>query len=803
MKYQSKNPRHLFSECYYYLKNFWLKQRYGIATHFNEIYKNNLLIKNDPYYNQLHLNGCGGAVIEPRSFISTQQKINFFYQANPFIPLENFRCCHQYTTTDFINYLPINIKNDDPNPAFGSIFFVIMIENYYFYFWLQKKQELQNNQNKNIYYCCVSSDNPKFFKNNAKVVLQLDATKYSQGFGTPNLIKINDQYYLIISVQKIDHTASLIIYHYHPEQQNATFYGEINFLKQNFLKPKVMIKNFSWKNINKQTLLVFCLQEIKISNQKKEIINATIFVKGVMNWSNCLFEVDHIQSVDLSNDFSKPIFLEHNHDLYLIGCLKATNSSMIHQWDYMHTNCFSLLRKLQITNNWIYQTPFTNFKKLRITSKQNLLNQMIFNQRLKQFYFTPNKQDFSLQFSAAENFKHRVLIKYQKQQLIIDRSSMSQVFLEKNQNILKFDIKEIKNIDLILDQNVIEIYLNQGQYVISLNYFLLNDLVYSSENLWGCFFDLKPINIIEPSPQKILIPSNLVMDYWSYKTKQKKIVANPTINIATILKKWDYQPCLLTEIKNHGTNQLIQEQIETNQLKSELIKINDENDPKTNNYETQTKITKLIDQTDYLLLCDPEAFFKNDMHKIYQDLIIEAQKQQKIIIFAPNLKKKIAAHEIKNWTIWVEKNLMTANLVCLSQAELNLLVANHHLTKQIKWLQTMNPSLFLIVQKNQEYIIATKSSFGKIKTIGNDTNNSKNYQIINYDGFLATFIAQLISYPSFQLTKIKLEQLISTTFWANLANNLTNLAQTKKTKMPSLLDLQKTFNQWVYQTSKK
>ncbi|MBN6071420.1 GH32 C-terminal domain-containing protein [Aggregatibacter actinomycetemcomitans] len=135
-------------------------------------------------------------------------------------------------------------------------------------------------------------------------------------------------------------------------------------------------------------------------------------------------------------------------------------------------------RKLHLAGTKIYQRPiaktYENLTALSALSLENQLENQAEIAHLDRAYvkFNANNQAFKLDF--FQNAKgQKLTLSYDNGVLCLDRSATEQTELMEKFDAKRFcDIENLQNVEIFFDRSVVEIFLNDGEKVMTSRFFI-------------------------------------------------------------------------------------------------------------------------------------------------------------------------------------------------------------------------------------------------------------------------------------------------------------------------------------------
>lgn len=423
------------------------------------------------WHNKFHLEMPKGLVNDPNGLCYHQDKSQIFFQWNP------FGCEHKhkhwtYTqTTDFINYTKPQIalapvdKFDKDGCYSGSArsknnkLEIIYTAN------LKDEQNIRYPRQVLV----KQDDDGEFIKE--KIIIDTVPKGYTTHFRDPYIFIKNNRSFIILGAQRENLTGCALIYE--EIDENWIFRGE--------LKTRLTDFGYMWEcpnlfTIDDKDILVFCPQGLKAQKYQYQNLYQAGYLIGQFNPDTLEFTHGEFHEFDMGFDFYAPQVLVHENRHILIGWVGMPDKLQDYPTiDDGWVHSLTLPRELILKNDKLYQRPIAELNKLN----QNTTTKM---NKDKISLSTNKKLEISIPLKDISNWQGKlkfndeyILLTYDKNNSIftIDRSQLKlggkgiRQFLVKTQDEL--------NLSVYIDNSIIELYLQDGEYYATFCYYPTND----------------------------------------------------------------------------------------------------------------------------------------------------------------------------------------------------------------------------------------------------------------------------------------------------------------------------------------
>ena len=423
------------------------------------------------WHNKFHLEMPKGLVNDPNGLCYHQGKYQIFFQWNP------FGCEHKhkhwaYTqTTDFINYTKPQIalapidKFDKDGCYSGSArsknnkLEIIYTAN------LKDEQNIRYPRQVLV----KQDDDGKFIKE--KIIIDTVPKGYTTHFRDPYIFAKNNRSFIILGAQRENLTGCALIYE--EIDENWIFRGELKTQLTNF--------GYMWEcpnlfTIDDKDILVFCPQGLKAQKYQYQNLYQAGYLISQFNPDTLEFTHGEFHEFDMGFDFYAPQVLVHENRHILIGWVGMPDKLQ----DYPTINdgwvhSLTLPRELILKNDKLYQRPISELNELNQNTTTKINTDKISLSANKKLEISIPLKDISNWQGKLKFNDEYILLTYDKNTSVftIDRSQLKlggkgiRQFLVKAQDEL--------NLSVYIDNSIIELYLQDGEYYATFCYYTTND----------------------------------------------------------------------------------------------------------------------------------------------------------------------------------------------------------------------------------------------------------------------------------------------------------------------------------------
>ncbi len=421
-------------------------------------------------YPLFHIAPAYGLLNDPNGLAFYNGEYHIFYQWCPNQVAHGMKNWNHLTTTDFINFKDHGIKlkpeYDFENYGIYSGGAKVINQMLHLFYTGNRRIESQNYKRVPTQCYAIMDQNYQIIKK--EVLIDADDT-LTEHFRDPSPLTINGQNIVIIGAQsESDKKARIIIY---DANDDFSKLSNKRYLNESFgLEEAYMYECPTYITDKEHEALIFSPQGVK-SDDKYQFKNANSVVYAVSYSGDIVdakYDSKQIYELDYGFDFYAPqAFIDDKGRNILIGWLGHAQTIYPGEIENGWSQMLSIPREVTIKDGRIYQKPLVEYQKLRsiehlLVNGHNPISSKTFELELK------NAQQFTL---TIGNQNKQLKLYTQDDEIIFDRSQMQTAISSEYgaKRYIKVD-EPIKDVQVIVDRSSIEIFINDGKYVMSSRY---------------------------------------------------------------------------------------------------------------------------------------------------------------------------------------------------------------------------------------------------------------------------------------------------------------------------------------------
>lgn len=458
-----------------------------------------ILKEQDKWNNLFHLSSYSGLINDPNGLVKHNSKYHIFYQWSPFTPIHSMKHWGHFETKNYIDYVHTGLAiepsfSEDKDGAFSGG--GISYQNKMYIFWTGNIKPWGTKDINRSSFTMVGEWDDKLNKViNKKSLFEVDKSKYTGHFRDPKPLLINNKFYLLHGAQTKNMEGTLSIYKSNFIDKDYKLLGNIEII------PKIEKFGFMWEcpdyiNIDGTDFLIFSPQGKSFYQDKNENRDTVICLPGKLDLENLKFHHSgKPQILDEGFDFYAPQIFSNTKRKILIGWAGIGNSESYATFKNMWAHNLTLSREIKIgKNNKLLQTPLIEYEKLRRTQIKPSKIIDLSKSRLIEFIVNFNN-DFKFKL---ENLKgESISFEFKDNLFFSSRENMS---VDQGVNFgQKRNRKHYNNFSkarVYIDNSLIEIYANDGEFIFTSKYFLTGDIKVKTSSFKKMdAYQLKPFRI--------------------------------------------------------------------------------------------------------------------------------------------------------------------------------------------------------------------------------------------------------------------------------------------------------------------
>lgn len=422
-----------------------------------------------PHY---HLAPPTGLLNDPNGLVFDGEKYHIFYQWYPFDAIHGMKHWRHYTTENFIDFQSAEpLIPDELFESHGCYSGGALYQNEQLLcFYTGNTRRSADNQRVPFQNLAVFDRNGKLLEK--RPLLNQAAKGYTEHFRDPKPFFTQEgKIRFICGAQRENLSGTAVLFEMDDRNSAPRMLGELSL--NGFDNHKV----FMWEcpdllKIDQRDIFIWSPQGKPRENHQFQNNYHATYALGKL--TDLDFQAEHIAELDQGFDFYAPQTFANvsNRALMLawIGLPDLTYPTDQYHWHSM----ISLPRELTLQDNRLFQQPATEIYQNLTALQQIELNNELEIADLDRAYirFNPQNQPFDLVFfdnDKGENLR----LSYTKNRLCLDRTASSQTEEMKQFGSRRYcEIADLQQIEIFFDRSVCEIFINQGEKVMTSRFFI-------------------------------------------------------------------------------------------------------------------------------------------------------------------------------------------------------------------------------------------------------------------------------------------------------------------------------------------
>ncbi|MCX7720901.1 MAG: glycoside hydrolase family 32 protein [Dictyoglomus thermophilum] len=433
---------------------------------------------NNKYRLKFHLMGECGWVNDPNGFIFFNGLYHCFFQYNPFEPFWGPTYWGHAVSKDLVKWehLPIALAPDEEYDKGGCFSGSAIEKDGKIYLMYTGHVEVGSSEYYQTQCIAYSIDGVNFVKYRRNPVIStkdIPENASKRDFRDPKVFKRDDFYYVVIASQSQKGKGQILLY-----RSSDLFHWEyVNVILRN----DNILEGDVWEcpdlfRLGEKDVLLFSAQK---KEDSKIISSETFYCTGKMDFEKGLFDLYNCEKLDWGKYFYAPqTTIDQQERRLMIAWMDNWNCPFPTQQGHNWAGAFILPRELFLRGDGLSIKPVREIEKYRKSGmivEKFLSNDSIYltfdseclETEVDLFFITPAQVEIELcsNLSASSNNSIKILYSNisKKLQLIIN----DLVFSEERQEV-KIDLKRDKlNLRFFLDKSSIEIFVNEGEKVLT------------------------------------------------------------------------------------------------------------------------------------------------------------------------------------------------------------------------------------------------------------------------------------------------------------------------------------------------
>lgn len=453
------------------MKNWTTKQRYAEYNTYTSTQKKELEVaqKKSIWHLGYHIQPKSGLLNDPNGFSYFNNQWQLFYQNFPYGAVHGLKSWHHLSSKNLIDWQDQgpSLQPHAPYSTHGVYSGSALPIKDRLFLMYTGNVRADNNLRISRQLGAWMTPNNKITELKEPLIEQPEG--YTSHFRDPQILAINNQYYALIGAQRQDKTGHILIYQAEQPEGPWTLRGPLD-LGYDYLGYMIECPNLAF--VDDKIVLIFCPQGMSKNHLQYDNIFPNVYIiADDIDWAQ-LKLINPRKPVNLDSGFdiyATQIVNGPNHESYSVGWLGLPDTvypTDIEDWQ----GCFSLIKKLKLINNKLYQEPVS----LPIIERQfDPLYDKISLQEVIHFKMD-HTQNWQLTIGNDEEF---LVFSFDlsSDYLTVDRTNSGVPFSQQygGKRSVKLSCEQ-HSMDLYLDHSSFELFIDDGQETISGRFFPLN-----------------------------------------------------------------------------------------------------------------------------------------------------------------------------------------------------------------------------------------------------------------------------------------------------------------------------------------
>ncbi|MGL5348766.1 MAG: glycoside hydrolase family 32 protein [Peptostreptococcaceae bacterium] len=458
------------------------------------------VIEDKEYRPSYHIYPKTGLLNDPNGLVFDGEKYHIFYQWYPFDSIHGMKHWQHLTTKDFLKFKEektiVPKETFETHGCYSGGGVVIGDSIYCFY----TGNTRQNEDYKRVSYQNIAVIDKNTSEISSKYCIATTPNGFTEQFRDPKPWIQNEEIKFICAAQRKNETGTAAIFTYDDKNKTSKYIGELEV--ENVNNEDV----FMWEcpdlfSIDNNDVFLWCPQGIKPINNRFQNIYSSTYAIGTLKGNK--FNTHNWDEIDRGFDFYAPQTIMHtsNDEIILIGWIGLPGSEYpadTNKWQ----GALSLPRVLSVVNHKLYQKPHRNIYKLIDESKKEMLTSGLteIKNTIVRSYLKADIENKEFEINLFTRDDSKLSLIYKKGCFILDRSNTLQTkFMKQYGDYRRIEINQLDNIEIFIDNSIIEIYINNGEYVLTSRFFIenKNKLVEIQGDINLIMYEMKGIKLWE------------------------------------------------------------------------------------------------------------------------------------------------------------------------------------------------------------------------------------------------------------------------------------------------------------------
>lgn len=434
---------------------------------------------------RFHIHPEYGLLNDPNGLAYFNGKYHVFHQWYPFGATHGMKHWAHLESKDLVNWerLPVALiptESYESHGAYSGNAIEVEGELYLYYTGNVK----YNSDDRSANQCLAIMDRlGNIRKCEKNPIIKGVPVGYTGHVRDPKVFKVKDSYYMILGAQRENKTGTLIVY----KSENAidwSFSGELKL--ENFHDEE----GYMWEcpdyiNIDGKDVLILSLQGISSHNHRYKNIFSVVYAVGSFDFERLKFNVESYEELDKGFDFYAPQSFKGKEGENLLLAWAGMGEFSYPTDSELWAHCLTFPRELSIEGNKLIQRPSKSIEKLIKANKRD--EGIAFNSKeienssnsyyLKLELSSLDEVDFGVKLFSSDIESLSLNFNKKKSVVTLNRENLNHSFAKEYglSRSIEIKIENTVTIELLVDNSIVEIFINDGKEVMTTRAFPLEN----------------------------------------------------------------------------------------------------------------------------------------------------------------------------------------------------------------------------------------------------------------------------------------------------------------------------------------
>lgn len=430
---------------------------------------------------KFHIQPTTGLLNDPNGFSYYQDEYHLFYQWFPNGAVHGLKYWYHLKSKNLVDWEDLGIAlKPDSNCDSHGVYSGSAIEKDEHLYLMYTANHRDKDWNRHPSQALAKMNKVGEIEKLSEPIIKNIPKGFTEHFRDPKVWEKDGKYYVVIGAQRENETGTVVLY----QSEDLQLWEYLGELSTHYSKFGYMWECPDYFELDGKGILLVCPQGVVPEGEKyQNIYQSGYFMGDVLQLPNLEWQHKKFLELDHGFDFYAPqTMLDAFGRRLLIGWMGLPDISYptdINCW----AHCLTLPRELIVKNSRIYQKPVPELQELRKNTQEidlKIKEQILVvgqgtHYELECEFSTINAKEVGLNLRSGK--QEKTVIKYDVEmgKVILDRSKSGELFAEEfgTKRVIPFKEKTFK-LQIFVDTSSIEIFVNEGEYVMSARIFPTN-----------------------------------------------------------------------------------------------------------------------------------------------------------------------------------------------------------------------------------------------------------------------------------------------------------------------------------------